>query len=424
MYYSFSKAMIVGALLWGSCGTYSALAQTADKALIVAQQQLLRQEYAAASATYQQALKQQSGAAHDYYFAAQAAAKNHEAKAALELLGQAVSKGFFREQELQGTAAFASLTTQRDWTKILAAARQKQRKHEAGFNQPLVRLLEKMHYQDQHYRVVAEEADRQYGVNSRAAQEAMAQQGALDPLLIRQADSLLTRNGYPGKAQVGEYQKGVVFFIIQHTPDEKYLPLLTAAADRGDISWSALALLVDRLKTEKGEKQVYGSQSHFWPDGRKQLYPIEDEPNVNLRRAKVGMVPLELYLQQHGITYQVPTAAHNPNPPELYVSPQAREEYKSPVELIGSYEELCTRLTYPAQARKNKVTGDVVLQMVIDPQGVPQKVLVVKGLGSGCDEEAQRVMRTARFTNSSGEDHEIRMSLPFSYDKATAGSGK
>ncbi|WP_460612602.1 TonB family protein [Hymenobacter seoulensis] len=424
MHNYFYKALAAFTLAWGSPAGHLVQAQSSNELVTVASQQLQRQEYAAASATYQQALKLQPGTARTYYQAAQAAAQNQEPKVALQLLGQAVSKGYFREQEIQADAAFAALSNQRGWKEVLASARRKQQRHEAGFTQTLVALLERMHYQDQHYRQIAAAADRQYGPNSTAAKVAMQQQDALDLRLIRQVDSLITRHGYPGKAMVGEYQKEVAFFVIQHNPDEKYLPLLTAAADRGDISWSALGLLIDRVKTEKGEKQVYGSQHRVTADGRKQLYPIEDEPNVNLRRAKVGMAPLEHYLQQYGIVYQVPSPTHNPNPPELYLSPQTTEEHQSPVELIGGYDALVAQLKYPVQARKSKVSGEVVLQMVIDPQGIPRNVLVVKGIGSGCDEEAQRVMRIARFTNTAGEDHEIRMSLPFSFEKAAAGAGK
>ncbi|WP_177189686.1 energy transducer TonB [Hymenobacter actinosclerus] len=61
------------------------------------------------------------------------------------------------------------------------------------------------------------------------------------------------------------------------------------------------------------------------------------------------------------------------------------------------------------------------MQLTIDPQGVPQNVAVVQGLGAGCDEEALRVMHAARFTNTSGQDHEIRMRLPFPY---VAAAGK
>ncbi|WP_185280879.1 energy transducer TonB [Hymenobacter sp. NBH84] len=208
--------------------------------------------------------------------------------------------------------------------------------------------------------------------------------------------------------------------MIQHNPDAKYLPLLTAAADQGEFSWSALALLIDRLKTEQGEKQVYGSQSLFDRKGHGKLYPIEDEVRVNERRAKVGLEPLEEYLQRHGLVYQAPTAAGNLNPPELYLDfkeGQEAEERPS-VQLIGGYETLYAGLRYPEAARQQNVSGHVTVQLTIDKDGVPKDVAVVQGLGHGCDEEALRAMRAARFINAAGEDHEIRMELPFPYEPA------
>jgi outer membrane biosynthesis protein TonB len=57
----------------------------------------------------------------------------------------------------------------------------------------------------------------------------------------------------------------------------------------------------------------------------------------------------------------------------------------------------------------------VTLQLRIDKAGIPQDVAVVEGLGYGCDEEALRVMRAARYRNATGQDHEIRLTLPFPY---------
>lgn len=76
--------------------------------------------------------------------------------------------------------------------------------------------------------------------------------------------------------------------------------------------------------------------------------------------------------------------------------------------------------TRPKPRQKN-ISGKITVQLTIDPQGVPQNVAVVQGLGAGCDEEALRVMHAARFTNTSGQDHEIRMRLPFPY---VAAAGK
>jgi TonB family protein len=410
-----------------SVAALAARAQAAPDAFASARQHLLHHDYAAASTSYQRALQRPGAKARDYYQAAQAAARNHEPKRALTWLTQAVAKGYFSEEQLRTEADFAALAAQPAWPRLLTQARTRQRQHEAPLNPALVALLKKINYQDQHYRLIAEAAERKYGLDAPQIAAAMKQQDQIDRVLSRQVDSLIARYGYPGRSLVGEYLKSTAFLVIQHNPDEKYLPLLTAAADKKELAWSSLALLIDRLKTHRGEPQVYGSQFGGRADGHYLLQPIEDEPNVNVRRAKIGLPPLEEYLQYWGIAYQVPTATHNPNPPTLYATPattaMAAAE-ASPVELIGGYEALKAQLRYPAAAQAQHVQGRVTLQMRIDPAGIPQEVAVVKGLGYGCDEEALRVMRAARYHNAAGQDHEIRVLLPFPYSPTPAQEGK
>jgi TonB family protein len=57
------------------------------------------------------------------------------------------------------------------------------------------------------------------------------------------------------------------------------------------------------------------------------------------------------------------------------------------------------------------------VELTIDKEGNTKGLSVVKGLGHGCDEEALRVMKAAKFTNTTGGDHDIRMKLPFPYKK-------
>lgn len=304
------------ALVIGQASFSSVAAQVAPNALDPARQYLLHHEYAAASTSYQQALKLPgSGTARDYYQAARAAARNHELTRAIGWLAQAVAKGYFSETQLRTEDDFASLTAQPAWPRLLTQARTKQQQHEASFDPALVALLKKMHYQDQQYRLVAEAAERQYGINAPQIAEAMRQQSPVDVRLSRQVDSLIARYGYPGRSRVGEYEKGAAFLVIQHSPDEKYLPLLTAAADKQELAGSSVALFVDRIKTGRKEPQIYGSQLGVAVNGHYPLYPIEDEPNVNVRRAKVGLEPLEEYLQHWGIVYQVPSTHY-------YLQPQ------------------------------------------------------------------------------------------------------
>lgn len=79
------------------------------------------------------------------------------------------------------------------------------------------------------------------------------------------------------------------------------------AADKGEMEKGNLALLLDRIRIRKGQKQLYGSQVHVDSDGKPDGFePIEDEPNVNKRRAEVGLPPLETYAQHWGFEYKLP----------------------------------------------------------------------------------------------------------------------
>lgn len=52
---------------------------------------------------------------------------------------------------------------------------------------------------------------------------------------------------------------------------------------------------------------------------------------------------------------------------------------------------------YPAMARKFAKEGRVFLRFVVDKDGRVQKASVIRGIGMGCDEEALRLIQSARF---------------------------
>lgn len=94
--------------------------------------------------------------------------------------------------------------------------------------------------------------------------------------------------------------------IIQHSPlpvQERYFPVIEEATKQGDNESSAFALLVDRIRMRKDEKQLYGSQIVQNGKGEYEIYPIDDEINVDVRRCNMGLGPLEEYVKQWNIKY-------------------------------------------------------------------------------------------------------------------------
>lgn len=54
---------------------------------------------------------------------------------------------------------------------------------------------------------------------------------------------------------------------------------------------------------------------------------------------------------------------------------------------------LTEKLQYPAEAKENSISGTVYVQFVIDKKGQISDAKVLRGIGSGCDEEALRVIK-------------------------------
>jgi hypothetical protein len=81
---------------------------------------------------------------------------------------------------------------------------------------------------------------------------------------------------------------------VQHadlTYQEKYFPIMQAAATAGELPIRYVAMLVDRILMRKKLPQLYGSQLTD-ESGTLAVYPMEDPQHVDERRAAAGMVPV------------------------------------------------------------------------------------------------------------------------------------
>ena len=129
----------------------------------------------------------------------------------------------------------------------------------------------------------------------------------LDSINLKKIEKIFAEHGYPGKSKVGGLAI-TAFLVIQHSDiliQEKYLTLIEKATKEGELGKESLALLVDRINIRRGKKQLYGSQvGDIYGNGKYEFAPIEDEENVNKRRAEMGLVPIEVYAKYFNIDYK------------------------------------------------------------------------------------------------------------------------
>lgn len=122
--------------------------------------------------------------------------------------------------------------------------------------------------------------------------------------------TIIEENGWPLRSEVGGTAASAAFLVIQHADYElqkRYLPMIEAACENGEASWSSYALMYDRIQTREDKPQKYGSQVRFNPETESyEPFPILEPEYVNQRRAEVGLGAIEDYLDRWDIEWSVP----------------------------------------------------------------------------------------------------------------------
>ena len=175
----------------------------------------------------------------------------------------------------------------------------------AGVNIELMNELSVIARDDQAQRQEMRATSEKYGWESPQMDSLWALQSYADSVNEVKVEKIIASYGYPGKSMVGGAQSGTVFMVIQHAPLEtqlKHLDLITEAADNGELSWSSVALLVDRVNMRQGKKQLYGTQLRQDENGA-YFSPIANPHKIDSIRATVGLGPIQEYADYWEITW-------------------------------------------------------------------------------------------------------------------------
>jgi len=169
----------------------------------------------------------------------------------------------------------------------------------SGLDLNLMEELTEIQKTDQLQRGEMSAVSEKYGWQSPQMDSLWKLQSYADSVNTKRISELIDERGYPGKSMVGGDLSSTAFLVIQHADQEvqeKYLDIIKAAADAEEVPWSSVALLVDRVRLRRGEKQIYGSQV-FRDQESNEFYfgPIEHPMKVDSIRASVGLGPLQEY---------------------------------------------------------------------------------------------------------------------------------
>ena len=169
----------------------------------------------------------------------------------------------------------------------------------SGVDLELMEEFETIRYEDQRYRQEMREVGETYGRQSPQMDSLWVLQNEADAINTDRIIEVLEERGYPGKSLVGPGMASTAFLVIQHADleiQEKYLKTITDAADAGEVNWSSVALLVDRINMRNERPQIYGSQvSSDKETGQSFFFEIAEPYKVDSVRATVGLGPLSEY---------------------------------------------------------------------------------------------------------------------------------
>jgi hypothetical protein len=171
--------------------------------------------------------------------------------------------------------------------------------------------LEQIYNSDQAIRNEYIALEKKYGHDSKEAKSLENRWRDIDTANRNKVMRILDKYGWLGPYEIGDQANRALWLVIQHSDihtQDKYLPKMRKAVKVNKANISELALLEDRVLIGHGKKQLFGSQLQMDTVTQKYKFaPIEDEVNVNKRRASVGLEPLEKYAKNWGINYVLPS---------------------------------------------------------------------------------------------------------------------
>jgi protein TonB len=92
----------------------------------------------------------------------------------------------------------------------------------------------------------------------------------------------------------------------------------------------------------------------------------------------------------------------------------AVEEMPSPIGGIGAIQ---SRIKYPEIARRAGLEGTVYILAYLNEQGIVVKTEIAKGIGGGCDEEAEKAVKEVKFTpgKQRGKPVKVKVMIPVKF---------
>ncbi len=157
-----------------------------------------------------------------------------------------------------------------------------------------------------------------------------------------------------------------------------------------------------------------------------ELPPTQDEladPTIQIGSENItdgevftGEVPIEETDRVGSGTEPTPVEVAPEPADKEWITVEIQPEFAGGMKALVNF--LQKNLHYPSQAQRANIGGKVYVNFVVGSDGTITKIDVLKGVGFGCDEEAERVVKLMPKWNpgkQSGRNVAVRFTLPIAF---------
>lgn len=165
--------------------------------------------------------------------------------------------------------------------------------------------------------------------------------------------------------------------------------------------------LFDEQEQVHIEEIIQTEQQEQPPPPPRPVVPVE-VPNDEVIEEEIININAELDFDEALELPEAPPGGEEGSEEDFFVAVEQMPE------LIGSLKDLQDKITYPDVARKAGIEGQVIIQFIVNEKGEVENPVVVRGIGGGCDQEALRVIKQAKFQpgRQRGKPVRVQYSLP------------
>jgi hypothetical protein len=209
---------------------------------------------------------------------------------------------------------FTSLQNNKHWQQVIEKIKFNKdsiEAREANMNKPLIALLDSLAKEDQRWRNLYTKFSR--NEISLDSLHGFSKNGGgmilTDYLNYIEVRKIFSTYGFPNYDLVGVKGSHNFWLIVQHQDyhpsfQDSVLTAMKIEAEKGKASWKDYAYLIDRVKVNTKQFQIYGTQMNSTKDGTSyEPKPVIEPEKLNERRKSVGLSPEEDYIKLMERTY-------------------------------------------------------------------------------------------------------------------------